>query len=195
MDVRNHRGRGLRSRRNELVRPSDRVEGLVAVVLLAAGMAAVGVALWIGNSAADGERERQSRWVATSHPVTVTVTGRGHATPGPAGDGVNSPWFTPVTWTESDGTRHNYTMPLYAPAPMGAQVPVRVDVTGQPKTPDAYHPTSVGFIVGAFALLTAWIALGLLWLLVERLLLWHNLGLWEAEWRRAQRSWAKPAAG
>ncbi len=195
MDVRSHRGRVPRSRRNELVRASDRLEGLVAVVLLAAGLAAIVVALWIGNATADGERERERLWVATSHPVTATVTGRGHSTPRPAGDGVNSPWFTPVSWTESDGTRHDYTMPLYTPAPMGAQVPVRVDSTGQPKTSDAYHPTSVGFIVGLFALLTAWVALGLLWLLVERLLLWHNLGLWDAEWRQAQRSWAGPAAG
>lgn len=189
MDVRNHRARALRPRRNELVRVSDRVEGLVAVLLLSAALAAIGLALWIGNSVADDEREAQSRWLASSYPVTAKVAGFGHRMPSPAGDGLNSPWLTPIIWAEPDGTEHRETMPLAGYLPTGAEVPVRIDSNGRAAPLDAYAPRSTGIIVGTFALLSGWVALGLLWLLAEHLVMRYNLGRWEAEWRRVQRTW------
>src|SRR5581483_12439582 len=47
MHVQNRRSQVLRSRTNPLVRVSDRLEGLAAVILLAAGIAGIGLAVWL----------------------------------------------------------------------------------------------------------------------------------------------------
>ncbi|HTK66380.1 MAG TPA: hypothetical protein VL595_28650 [Pseudonocardia sp.] len=190
MHVKNRRTHALRSRSNPLVRASDRVEGLVAVILLAAGFAAIGLAVWLGGTVADSVRASDSRWLATSYPAVAVATDSGRVTAGPAGDGASSPWLTHVTWTDPDGASHNGVVATSRPVPLGAPVQVRVDEAGWPRVAEPSDPGAAGVVVGAFALLTSWFVLGLLWVAAENLVLRHNLRQWDIDWRRACRQWS-----
>lgn len=190
MHVKNRRSQVLRSRGNPLVRASDRVEGLAAVILLAAGFAAIGLAVWLGGTVADSVRLSESRWLATSYPATAVSTDSGRVTAGPAGDGATSPWLTHVTWTGPDGAPHNGVVTTSRPLPMGTPVAVRVDEAGWPRVAEPDDPGTSGVIVGMFALLTTWFVLALLWVAVEDLVLRHNLRQWENDWRRVCRQWS-----
>ena len=190
MHVQNRRSQVLRSRTNPLVRVSDRLEGLAAVILLAAGIAGIGLAVWLGGVVADSERVSQSRWVASSYPVTAVVTESGQATAGPAGDGASSPWLTHVTWTAPDGATHNGVVTTVHPLPVGVPIAVRVDAQGWPRMAESGDPGSSAIVVGLFTLITTWFVLGLLWLTVENLVMRHNLRRWEIDWRRAARQWS-----
>ena len=190
MQVKNRRGHLLRSRANPLVRTSDRVQVLAAVILLAAGFAAIGVALWLGTAAADNVRISDSRWLAASYPATAVATDTGRAAARPAGDGLNSPWLTHVTWTGPDGTRHSGSVVVSRELTPGVPVPVRVGADGWPRLDEPSSPGFVGIVVGVLVLLATWLVLLLQWTVIERLVLRHNLRRWDLEWRKADRQWS-----
>ena len=190
MHVQNRRSHVLRPRTNPLVRVSDRLEGLAAVILLAAGIAGIGLAVWLGGAVADSVRLSENRWLASSYPVTAVVTESGQATAGPVGDGASSSWLTHVTWTAPDGVTHNGVVTTARPQPVGVPIAVRVDNQGWPGAAESGDAGSSAIVVGLFTLITTWFVLGLLWLTVENLVLRHNLRQWEIDWRRAARDWS-----
>ena len=174
---------------NPLVRASDRVEALAAVILLAAAFAAIGLAVWLGGTVAESVRLSDSRWLATSYPVTAVAMDYGRMTAGPAGDGVSSPWPARVTWADPQGMQHTGFVTESRPLPIGAPIAVRVNAQGLARVAQPSDPGSAGIIVGAFGLLVTWAALLLLWVVVENLVLNHNLRRWDVAWSIADRRW------
>lgn len=175
--------------RNPLCRVSDRVEGIVLLLLIAAfvplaAVAATGAANWVHSANAGAERAGASlRQVPAkllqATPVVSAPTG--------------TAWlWAPARWTV-DGTAHVGSVPALAGLPAGSTEQIWVDSAGRVSPP----PTTTGQ-VNARAALAAAVApvivalgLGLLWLVLRWFLDRRRMAAWTRAWAHVGPLWTR----
>ncbi|WP_028927877.1 Rv1733c family protein [Pseudonocardia acaciae] len=188
MDVRHHRRLPGRPPGGSLARPGDRIEALVLALLLAAGLATVGLGAWAGNATADALSAGPR---AGEYAATATATEASYPVIGPGSDAVAPMRRVPVAWPTPDGATGHGTVLLHRDVAAGEPVPVVVDTTGRPRT--GHEPggrTPVTLTVAVPSVLAGWLLLALLWLATESVVARRRASAWEAEWERIEPLWS-----
>ena len=173
--------------RNRLRRPSDRLEGLLVMVLAAAFLTAVAAAPYFGEHLYQSQRAGAARLHAAtavltqSGPSENNMTGLGEAT---------------ARWRAPDGRQHTgFLTTTTAPGISGAGAGTRVQVwltdSGQPQNPPASAAESMfsSVVLAASALLGAAIALLICYWLGRLVLDRRRLGQWGSEWSLTGPRW------
>lgn len=169
-----------------LRRPSDRLEGIVVVLLSAAFLAAVAAAPDLA------ERFYQSEQAAAArlHPATAVLTGIG-----PGSSYMSSLGEAPARWRTPDGRRRSGTLTtVTAPGILGAGAGARVRVwltrSGQPQNPPPGGPTAFAGVVIAVAVVCgAGIVVILCYWLCRTGIDRRRLAAWTAEWSLTGPEW------
>ena len=172
--------------RNGLRRPADRVESAVVVTLLAAFVAAVAAAAFIGariyqSQSASAARLRPSVAVLTSSGPGTSLSGYGQAQ---------------ARWREPDGDQRSGilttgTAPAIWDAAAGARVPVWLDRTGEPATPPAGRTAMIltALLVPLWGAGGTAIVLVICYWLCRLALDRRRLAAWESAWARTGPRW------
>jgi hypothetical protein len=170
-------------RPNALRRPSDRAEYALVALLLAAFLAAVAAAPFLGA------RIDQSQSAAAEHlhPVVAVLTGGGPNGNGLAGNG----WAT-ARWRASDGrqitgTLTTLTAPTIWNAAPGSQIQIWLTSSGAPAIPPP-GPGMVLFTTVSIVMLTG-VALVICYWLCRLILDRQRLAAWESAWARIGPRW------
>jgi hypothetical protein len=170
-------------RPNALRRPSDRAEYALVALLLAAFLAAVAAAPFLGA------RIDQSQSAAAEHlhPAVAVLTGGGPNGNGLAGNG----WAT-ARWRAPDGrqitgTLTTLTAPTIWNAAPGNQVQVWLTSSGAPAIPPP-GPGMVLFTTVSIVMLTG-VALVICYWLCRLILDRQRLAAWESAWARIGPRW------
>lgn len=189
MDVRHRRRLPGRPSGGSLARPGDRLEALILALLLAAGLAAVGVGAWAGNATADalsgapraGEYAATARATEASRPVV-----------GPGADGAAPMRRVQVAWSTPEGATGHGPVLLHRDVAVGAPVPVPVVVdAGRPRAQlEPSGRTLVTLSMAVPSVLAGWLMLALLWLATESVIARRRAAAWEAEWERIEPLWS-----
>jgi len=172
---------------NPLRRRSDRIEGIVLLLLSAVFLAAVGGAAFLGL----GFCRSQDTAAADLHPA-VAVLSRGAPETGTLGLLADAP----ARWRAPDGQQRSgvlttITVPGIAGAPAGARVRIWVTAAGQPAQPPPGQIAVVitAVMVGLSALGGAGITLVLCYFLCRRALDRRRLAAWESAWAQTGPRW------
>jgi hypothetical protein len=173
--------------RNELRRPSDRIEGTIVVLLSAVFLAAVAAAPWLGVRVYQSQRAD----AAGLHPVVAVLTQAG-----PANDYPLTNWVAAARWQAPDGRfRSGFLTTMTTPgiwgAPAGARVQVWLTGSGEPKAPPS-GPWEVGFVSVMIAIGAAGcsgIVLIICYWLCRLALDRRRLAAWTSEWSAAGPRW------
>jgi hypothetical protein len=173
---------------NKLRRPSDRLEGLLIVLLAAAFLAAVAAAPYLGERIYDSQRADADQL----HPVTAVL-----AQNGPSDNSVTSVGEAAARWRAPDGRWQKgmlttATAPGISGAAAGTRVRVWLTGSGQPQAPPVGATESVfssavlatGAVVGAAILLLICYWLGRV--AIDR----RRLARWASEWSLTGPRWA-----
>jgi hypothetical protein len=173
--------------RNQLRRPSDRFEGAVVVLLLAAFLVAIAGAVLLGGHIYHAQRAAAARLrpsvavLTQSGPDNAGLTGAGEAT---------------ARWRAADGRQQSgvlttTTTPGITDAPAGARVQIWLTASGQP-APQPPGPAEVMFTAVVIAISAACGAgtvllggYGLARLLIDR----RRLAAWESAWALTGPRW------
>jgi hypothetical protein len=172
--------------RNTLRRPSDRLEGLIVVLLAAVFLAATVAAPCLGMRLYQSQRADATRL----HQATAILTESGPAANTVASGQVTARWRVPDGQRRS-GTLTTATAPGIAGASTGSRVRVWLTGAGRPEDPPAGTAeavtTSVVFVIGAVCG-TAIVLLICYWL--GRLALdRRRLARWASEWSLIGPGW------
>ncbi|GAA5162408.1 hypothetical protein GCM10023321_47960 [Pseudonocardia eucalypti] len=178
-------------------RATDRVEDLVAWLLVLVGLVGTIVTLMLASDVYSGQMERARREAAAHTPVTAVLV-RDASTAvaaGRAGDSV--PDEIPVCWTGRDGLEHTGTTSVTSPTKAGQTVTVWVDhaqrqVPAPPTRADAITGAAIVAVLGWSTLAAA---LVLAWRAVRRTTLTYNCAGWEREWWEVEPRWSGRARG
>jgi hypothetical protein len=176
--------------RNELRRPSDRIEGCVVAVLLVAFLTATVTAVFL----AVRTYQAQSATAARLRP-TVAVLKQ----PGPDVSAVLVPTATTLAdWRLPDGDKRTgmlstLTAPGISYAPAGASVPIWLDRDGEPLVAPpgpvdmVLNALFVAICVVAAASVLLILSYGVCRVALER----HRLGQWESAWAAIGPEWTR----
>ncbi len=188
--------RPVRARRRRAaslpVRTTDRVEDLVAWLLLSLGLLGALGAVLVGLAARDAALAPGRLGDLT--PVRVVLLA--DARPAPAGTRVtpSAPTPVPVSWTSADGVEHVGQLGLGAPLAAGDTAAAWLDRAGRLTVQPLEHAAeAVAFGVGA-GLTAAAVAWGLLvgvWSGVRRSTAARNDAAWTREWARVEPVWRR----
>ncbi len=172
--------------RNDLRRPADRIESAAVVTLLAAFLAAVVAASFIGTHI----YQSQSASAARLRPSVAVLTGSGPS------NSLSGYGQARARWREPDGDQRSgilttVTAPGIWDAAAGTRVPVWLDRSGAPVTPP---PGRTAMILTAL-LIPLWGAGGTAILLL--ICYWlcrlaldrRRLAAWESAWARTGPRW------
>lgn len=174
--------------RNELRRPSDRIEGAVLVLLAAAFLAAAAVA---GALAAHVYQSQRAAAQGLRPAVAVL------STPGPDATSAFSPAAgAQASWRLPDGAERSGVLTSWvAPAIFGARpgtgVPVWLDRAGQPQPPPPGPRAAIlnALITGAVVMAAAAMLLMLCYQLCRLALDRHRLATWASAWAATGPRW------
>jgi hypothetical protein len=173
--------------RNKMRRPSDRLEGLVVVLLSAVFVAAIAAAPWFGARLYHSERAGAARL----HPATAVLTERGPSesyltTAGEA----NARWRAP-DGREQTGVLTTVTAPAISGAAAGSRVRVWLTESGQPQAPPlgAFEATFSSVVFAFAAVCGAGIALVVCYWLCRVVLDRRRLAGWASEWSLTGPRW------
>lgn len=165
--------------RNRLRRRSDRLEGLIVVLLAAVFVAAVAAAPWFAGRLYQSQRGG----AAGLHPATAVLTQNGPS------DSYVSLGEATARWRAPDGRAKKgmlttATAPAITGAPAGARVPVWLTASGQPQLPP---PSSVevmlsSVVLAISALCGTAVALLICYWLCRLVLDRRRLVAWTSEW-------------
>lgn len=172
---------------NQLRRPSDRIEGTVAVLLSAVFLAAVAAAPWLGLRVYQSQRGG----TAGLRPAIAVLTQAG-----PTNDDPLTNWEAAARWKAPDGQRRlGFLTTMTAPgiwgAPAGARVQVWLTSSGEPQAPPS-GPWEVGFVsvmIAIGAACCSGIVLLVCYWLCRRALDRRRLAAWASEWSVAGPQW------
>jgi len=173
--------------RNRLRRPSDRLEGVIVILLAATFLAAVAAAPYFGERLYQSQRAD----VARLHAVTAVLTQSG-----PSENYITSEGEVAARWRAPDGQRQKgilttATAPSIPGASPGARVQVWLNATGQPQDPPvgagqsmfASVVLAIGAVFGAAIVVFICYWLGRLALDRRRLTKWaHEWSLTGPRW-------------
>jgi hypothetical protein len=170
-------------RPNALRRPSDRAEYALVALLLAAFLAAIAAAPFLG---ARIDRS-QSAAAEHLHPAVAVLTGGGPNGNGLAGNG----WAT-AHWRAPDGRQitgklTTLTAPTIWNAAPGSQIQVWLTSSGAPAIPPP-GPGMVLFTTVSIVMLTG-VALVICYWLCRLILDRQRLAAWESAWARIGPRW------
>jgi hypothetical protein len=169
-----------------LRRPSDRLEGLIAVLLSAVFLAAIVAA----SCFAVRFYQSQRAYAARLHPATAVLTRDGPAQNAIASGMVTARWRAPDGQQRS-GALTTATAPGITGAPAGARVRVWLTGSGRPQDPPADAAaaaiTSVAIAISAVcgAVITLLICYWLCRLVLDR----RRRAAWASEWARIGPTW------
>jgi hypothetical protein len=170
-------------RPNALRRPSDRIELAVAALLLAAFLAVLVAAPFLGARI----DQAQSAAAEHLHPAVAVLTGDGPYGNGLAGNGwVAAHWQAPDGQPRT-GTLTTLTAPAIWNASPGTRVQVWLTTTGAPAIPPP-GPGAMLFTTVALVML-AGIALMICYWLCRVVLDRRRLAGWESAWARIGPRW------
>jgi hypothetical protein len=172
--------------RNELRRPSDRIEGALAVMLSAAFCAGVVASVVLGSHMYHWQREGAARL----HPAVAVLSRTG---PADSLGGTEEAWGR---WRAPDGRQLSGTLTMVtAPgiwdATAGTRVPVWLTRAGEPTAP----PPSRALMIFNAALVAIWancgagMALTCCYWLSRRVLDRRRLSAWESAWALTGPRW------
>jgi hypothetical protein len=168
------------------VRGTDRLEDLVAWVLVALGLLAALGAVVVGRAAHDATLGPDG--VGAPAPIrAVLLADLPAPTSGPL------PWV-PVSWAADDGSEQIGELAVPAPAPAGTAVPAWPDGQGRLTTTPPRH-TSEAVAVGVGAGMTVaalvWALLMLVWSGACRATAARRDAAWEREWAQVEPVWSR----
>lgn len=173
-------------------RPTDRVEDLVAWLLVSLGLLAGLGAVLVGSAAHDaalgagrlGEVTPVAVVLLADVPPTPTATQR-FPSPLPR---------VPVSWTSADGVEQTGELGVRTPLSAGEEVMAWLDREGRLwTTPPQHASEAVAFGVGAglTAAAMAWALLNRVWAGVRRATAARNDAGWTREWARVEPVWSR----
>jgi hypothetical protein len=172
--------------RNALRRPSDRIEGAILVVLLAAFGVAVAAASVFGTRIYHSQRAG----AAVLRPAVAVLTRTG------PGDSLGGEGQALAQWRAPDGRREAGTLTLVtAPdiwdATAGSRVPVWLTPAGAPAAPPPSRVLMVfnASLVAIWAACGAGMALAFCYWLCRRVLDRRRLAAWESAWALTGPRW------
>jgi hypothetical protein len=173
-------------------RPTDRMEDLLAWLLVSLGMLAALGAVLVGVAAhraalIPGE-------LGDARPVRAVLLA--DAPPAPAvAQPMRSPVPpVPVSWTSADGTEQTGELAVSSPLTAGTAVMAWLDREGRlTPTPPQHSSEAVAFGVGAAltAAALAWALLAAAWSAVRRVTAGRNDAAWTREWARVEPVWSR----
>jgi hypothetical protein len=172
--------------RNRLRRPSDRLEGLVVLLLAAAFLAAVAAAPVFGVRLYQSQRANAARL----RPATAVLT-----QPGPsesyAGDGQATAHWRAPDGRPRAGVLTTMTAPGISGAPAGGHVRVWLTRSGQPQAPPvgAAETLFASVVLTVGAVCGAAIVLLMCYLLCRVALDRRRLSAWASEWSLTGPRW------
>lgn len=172
--------------RNKLRRPSDRVEGVVVLLLSAAFLAAVVAAPLFGAAIYHSQRAAAARM----HPATAVLTQNGPYDGGVTGDGqALARW--PVPGGQRSGLLTTQTAPGIWGASAGTKVQIWLTASGEPAEPPpgATVVLFTAIVIAISAACAAGIALILGYWLFRLVLDRRRLAAWESAWALTGPRW------
>ncbi len=172
--------------RSVLRRPSDRLEGIVVVLLSAAFLAAVAAAPDLAERFYKSEQAAAARL----HPATAVLTqsGPGSSYNSSLGE-ASARWRSPAGQWRS-GTLTTVTAPGILGASAGARVRVWLTRSGQPQDPPPGGPTAFAAVVIAVAVVCgAGIVLVICYWLCRKGIDRRRLAAWASEWSLTGPGW------
>jgi hypothetical protein len=182
---------GLRPDHNPLRRPVDRLEGLVALALLAVFLIATPLlALGVGRWSWDGGVATAHAERAAWHQVSAVVL---KGVPRPQDNPYGAVYLAqvPVRWSAA-GTSHTGQVTTEAGVRTGATVSVWTGPSGQLTNPPLARPQIAhqAFFAGLLAVLGFSLLLGVSALVIRRMLQRRRMAAWDAEWRATGPMWS-----
>ena len=187
--------RGRRRRQRRVLSPlprrrTDRVEDLVAWLLMSLALLAVLGSLLVGRTAHHAALGR----AAAASPVGAVLLS--DASPPPATDQrIPAPrTHAPVAWTGADGAAQTALVSVPPALPAGSAVILWVDGAGHPVA-DPAERAAEAWACGISAALTvvalSWGLLTLVWSAVRRVTAACNAAGWAREWARVEPRWRR----
>lgn len=181
--------------RNPLARRTDRVEGVLLLVVVLGMLIALPLAVLAGSATYRGQAAISEQQHATRHLVTATLT-EDAPIPSPATDNgfvESGSSGVHARWTAPDGTQRTGTIPADPGTKSGATVPLWLTASGEPAPAplNSSDITTTGILAGVFF----WLASAILlvtgyW--VGRFLLDRRRGSrWDREWATVGQKWAR----
>jgi len=172
---------------NKLRRPSDRMEGLLIVLLAAAFLAAVAAAPYLGERIYRSQRADADQL----HPATAVL-----AQNGPSDNSVTSVGEAAARWRAPDGRWQKgmlttVTAPGISDAADGAHLRVWLTGSGQPEAPpvSAAQAVFASAVMATGAVLGAAIPLLICYVLGRLALDRRRLARWTSEWSLTGPRW------
>jgi hypothetical protein len=173
--------------RNKLRRPSDRIEGAVALLLSAAFLAAVIAAPVFGAAIYRSQRAAAARM----HPAVAVLAQNGPYDGGVAGDGQALARWPVPGGRQRSGLLTTQTAPGIWGASAGTRVPVWLNASGEPAEPPpgATVVLFTAIVIAISAACGAGIALILCYWLFRLVLDRRRLAAWESAWALTGPRW------
>ncbi|MEK6441019.1 Rv1733c family protein [Pseudonocardia sp. T1-2H] len=172
-------------------RTTDRVEEVVALVVILLGMAAAVASVVLGVGTHGALLERVEYEAAHRSVVTAVLT----ADPPPASadrpaGAARAP--APARWTDASGREHTGLVPAPDGARAGSGVELWIGEDGEPagRPMSADEATLVGWSAGVLALLCGLGLLRVLWGATVRCTASANDRNWTREWERVEPRWS-----
>ena len=175
-----------------LVRGTDRIEDLVAWLLVSLGLLAALGAVLVGAAAHDAARGPGRLTAAV--PVSVVLLA--DVPPAPAAtQRFPSPLpRVPVSWTAADGVEQTGELGLRAPLSAGDEVTAWLDRDGRLSATPPQHASeavAIGVGAGLTTAAMAWALLSGMWSGVRRATAARNDAAWAREWARVEPVWSR----
>jgi hypothetical protein len=172
-------------------RTTDRVEDLVAWLLVSLGLLAAFGAVLVGHAAYGTVLIGGP----AGHVTAVRAVLLADAPPAPNGtpQAPSVRQSVPAVWTAADGAERTVELVVDAPLPAGTEVTAWVDRQGQVVTRPAGQPSeAAAFGIGAALALVAlaWTLLGVTWREARRIVARRNAAAWAREWALVEPVWS-----
>jgi hypothetical protein len=180
------RRRGVRG--PVLVRTTDRLEDLVAWLLMSLALLAAFGAVLLGHSVYGASAAGRT----AGHATAVRAVLLADVPPVPTD--TPSPRSVPAVWTDADGAEHTVELLMTAPLPAGTEITAWVDRFGQVVTPPAEQPAEAAALgVGAALAVVAltWTLLAAAWMRIRRATARRNAATWAREWALVEPEWSR----
>lgn len=178
-------------------RGTDRIEDLLAWLLVFLGLLGTVATLVLAGNVYSGQMEQARRERAIHTPVTAVLVRDASSSVAAGRAGESVPDEIPVRWTGPDGLEHTGTTLVTSPRKAGDTVTVWVDhaqrqVPAPPSRTDALAGAVAVTMLGVFSLV---MALVLAWRAIRRATLARNCVAWEREWEQVEPRWSGRARG
>lgn len=173
-------------------RATDRVEDVVAWLLISLALLIGVVAVVVGTSAADAGNERARSEARERIPARVILLERADVLPAPDGMSLPAPVTVPARWVLPDGSERVAPVTTGLRNEAGAELTKWVDRSSRPVRAPV-SPTTVlleAVLSGVAVALTGWLVLTATWWGVRRWAGARNAARWARRWRDVEPHWS-----